>query len=81
MLQTHTKLGDLINQSTVSVIFAKDIVEPNCAYGSTLCLSASLVTYAQNTSTPGSTFGSMFEEFIQESASSVFFEKDIKNMG
>ena len=61
--------GDLINQLTVSVIFVKDILKPNCAYGSTFCLSATLVMYAQNTSTPGRTFGSMFEELIQESAS------------
>ena len=74
--------GDLINQLTVSVIFLKDIVKPNCTNGSTFRLSSTLVMYAQNTLTPGSsTFGSMFEEFIQESASPVLFVKHIKIMG
>ena len=59
----------------------KRYCKPNCTYGTTFCLSATLVTYAQNNSTPGRRFGSMFEEFIQESASPVLFVKDIKNMG
>ena len=70
--------GDIINHSTASVIFIENIVKPNCAYRSPFCESATPVLYAQNTSTPGSTFGSMCSKLINNP---VLFVKDNSNTG
>ena len=63
--QTYESMhGDIINQSTASVIFVEDIVKPNCTYRSPFSESATLLLYAQNTSTTGSTFGSMCSKLM-----------------